>query len=140
MPRPSYFLVKSEPETYSFGRLVKEGKAVWDGVRNFAARNNLRAMKKGDQVLFYHSGEGKDVVGVAVVTRTAYPDPTAKEGDWSAVELAPVKALAASVTLAQMKADKVLADMVFIRQSRLSVSPVTAAEFDRVLALGKTKL
>lgn len=140
MPQPSYFLVKSEPGTYSFERLQREGRAVWDGVRNFAARNNLRAMKKGDRVLFYHSGEGKDVVGIAEVTRTAYPDPTAKEGDWSAVDLAPVRALTVPVTLAQMKADEALSDMVLVRRPRLSVSPVTPAEFGRVLALGKTKL
>jgi predicted RNA-binding protein with PUA-like domain len=135
-----HFLTKSEPDVYSWDRFVKEGKAVWDGVRNFEARGNLRAMKKGDLVLFYHSGDGKDVVGVAKVLREAYPDKTADEGDWVAVDLAPVKALAAPVTLAAIKADPKLAGMAIVKKSRLSVSRVTPDEFARVLSLGKTKL
>ncbi|HEX3596953.1 MAG TPA: EVE domain-containing protein [Polyangiaceae bacterium] len=135
-----HFLTKSEPDVYSWDRLVKERKAVWDGVRNFEARGNLRAMKKGDLVLFYHSGDGKEVVGVAKVTREAYPDATAKEGDWVAVDIAPVKPLAAAVTLVTIKADSKLAEMAIVKKSRLSVSRVAPAEFARVLELGKTKL
>jgi len=137
---PQYFLAKSEPGVYSWDRFVKEGKAVWDGVRNFEARSNLRAMKKGDLVLFYHSGEGKEIVGVAKVSREAYPDETADEGDWVSVDLAPVKPLAAKVTLAAVKADPDLAEMALVKRSRLSVSRVTPGEFTRVLKLGKTKL
>ncbi len=136
----AHFLAKSEPDVYSWDRFVKEGKAVWDGVRNFEARGNLRAMKKGDLVLFYHSGDGKCVVGVAKVTREAYPDKTAEDGDWVAVDLAPVKPLAAPVTLAAIKAEPELAEMSLVKRSRLSVSRVTPAEFARVLKLGKTKL
>lgn len=133
------FLVKSEPDVYPWEGLVSDGKAVWDGVRNFAARNNLRAMKKGDRVLFYHSGEGKAVVGIARVARPAYADPSAKEGDWSAVDLVPERALSKPVTLAQMKADARLRDLPLIRQPRLSVVPLTRAEFDRILQLGASK-
>ncbi len=140
MATAAYFLVKSEPSVYSWDKFKTDKKAVWDGVRNFEARNNLRAMKKGDLVLFYHSSEGKEVVGIATVAKEAYPDPTATEGDWSAVEITPKKALAAAVTLATVKADKQLADFALVRKSRISVIPVTAAEFARVLELGKTKL
>lgn len=135
-----HWLVKSEPDAYSWQKFTTEKKAVWDGVRNFTARNNLRAMKKGDLVLFYHSNEGKEVVGVANVSKEAYADPTATEGDWSAVELTPKKALGVPVTLAQIKADKQLAGFQLIKLSRLSVVPATPAEFARVLELGKTKL
>ena len=137
---PSYFLAKSEPETYAFQRLVKEKKTAWDGVRNFEARNNLRAMKKGDLVLFYHSGDNKSVVGIARVLREAYPDPTAREGDWSAVDLGPVKPMVEPVTLAEMKADSGLDGLSLLKKSRLSVLPVSAAHFSRILKLGKTKL
>jgi predicted RNA-binding protein with PUA-like domain len=137
---PRYFLVKSEPYKYAFDALVRDEKTRWDGVRNFEARNNLRAMALGDLLLYYHSNEGKAVVGVAKVVRTAYPDPTAEEGDWSAVDVAPVKALKAPVTLETIKADPKLADMLLLRRSRLSVVPVTPVEFKRVLELGKTKL
>jgi predicted RNA-binding protein with PUA-like domain len=136
----SRWLVKSEPFKYSWDKFKADKKAVWDGVRNFEARNNLRAMKKGDLVLFYHSSEGKEVVGIATVAKEAYPDPTATEGDWSAVELTPKKALAESVTLATVKADKKLVDFALVRKSRISVIPVTDSEFARVLELGKTKL
>jgi predicted RNA-binding protein with PUA-like domain len=140
---PQHFLAKSEPSVYAWKRLVEEKKAVWDGVRSFEARNNLRAMKKGDFVLFYHSNEEKAVVGVAKVVREAYPDPTAppsEGGDWSAVDLAPVKALARPVTLAAIKADAAFAELPLVRKSRLSVSQVSPADFARILKLGATKL
>jgi len=136
----AHWLVKSEPSTYSWQRFNTEKKAVWDGVRNFEARNNLRAMKKGDLVLFYHSNEGKEVVGIASVAKVAYADPTATEGDWSVVELTPKKALSIPVTLAQCKADKKLAQFGLVKKSRISVVPATPEEFARVLELGKTKL
>lgn len=132
----NYWLVKQEPGDYSWADFVKDKKTDWTGVRNFQARNNLRAMKRGDEVLFYHSGSGKEVVGVARVARTAYPDPTAKEGDWSCVELAPVKALKRVIPLADIKADALLKEMALVKQSRLSVMPVTAAQWKRVLKLG----
>ena len=135
----AWFLVKSEPSVYSFDDLVRDGKTVWDGVRNFEARGNLRSMKKGDLVLFYHSGEGKAIVGLAKVLREAYPDASAEEGDWVAVDLAPVKPLAKEVTLAAVKADPALAEMAIVKKSRLSVSRVTPAEFARVLKLAGTK-
>ena len=131
----NYWLVKSEPETYSWETLVKEGKTAWTGVRNFAARIHLRAMKVGDQVLFYYSGAGKEVVGLAKVVKAAYADPTAKEGDWSCVDLAPVKPLARPVSLGTIKADKALKEMWLVKQSRLSVSPLTPAQFGRVMEL-----
>ena len=134
----NYWLVKSEPETYSWAMLVEEGKTAWTGVRNFAARNHLRAMKSGDTVFFYHSGEAKTVIGLARVIRAAYPDPTADEGDWSAVDLAPVKSLATPVTLAAVKADKILREMKLARESRLSVSPVTNEQCARLLELSGT--
>jgi predicted RNA-binding protein with PUA-like domain len=134
----NHWLVKSEPEAYSWGRFVGDGRTAWTGVRNFAARNHLRAMKRGDLVLYYHSGAEKRIVGLARVTKTAYPDPTAKEGDWSCVDLAPVKPLAKPVSLAAIKADKVLCEMVLAKQSRLSVTPVTKAQFERVLQLAET--
>jgi predicted RNA-binding protein with PUA-like domain len=135
----NYWLVKSEPETYSWSQFVKDGKTPWTGVRNFAARLNLRAMKSGDRVFFYHSGEEKSVVGLARVVKEFYPDATADEGDWSCVDLADEKVLARPVTLAEIKADKILKEMVLAKQSRLSVSPVTAAQFERLLKLAETK-
>jgi predicted RNA-binding protein with PUA-like domain len=131
----NYWLVKSEPGAYSWPQLLKEGETPWTGVRNFAARNHLRAMKSGDAVFFYHSGEDKSVVGLARVVRESYPDPTADEGDWAAVDLAPVKPLAKPVALSQIKADKILKEMVLAKQSRLSVTPVTRDEFKRLLEL-----
>ena len=134
------WLIKSEPTAYSFEQLVKDGRTAWTGVRNFTARNNLRAMKKGDTLLFYHSQEGKAVVGTARVIREGYPDPTQKKGeDFTAVDVAPGKALARPVTLTEMKAHPLLGKMVFIKQSRLSVSPVTDAELAAIVALGKSK-
>ena len=135
-----YWLVKQEPEKYPWAQFVKDNGTYWDGVRNYQARNNLRAMGKGDLVLYYHSVSEKAVVGVAKVTREAYPDPTAKEGDWSVVDLKPVKALKIPVTLDAIKADKALAEMPLLRQSRLSVMPLAAAQFKRVLKLGGTNL
>ncbi|MBX9850919.1 MAG: EVE domain-containing protein [Cytophagaceae bacterium] len=134
----NYWLVKSEPSTYSFDQLLKDKQTVWDGVRNFAARNHLRAMKKGDLVLFYHSNEGKDIVGIAKVLKENYPDPTAKEGDWSVVELGPHKQLKQSVTLEQVKKEKRLKDMALIRLSRLSVQPVKQEEFNLILELANS--
>lgn len=136
----SHWLVKSEPFKFSWQQFVADKRAVWDGVRNFEARNNLRAMKKGDLVLFYHSSEGKEVVGIASVAKEAYADPTAAEGDWSAVDLTPKKALVEPVSLAQVKADKKLGEFALVRKARISVIPATPAEFARVLELGKTKL
>jgi predicted RNA-binding protein with PUA-like domain len=135
----NYWLVKSEPETYSWTQFLKDGKTAWTGVRNFAARNNLRAMKKGDLVYFYHSGAEKSVVGLARVVKEFYSDPTADEGDWSAVDLVPEKALSKPVTLAQIKADKVLREMKLVKQSRLSVAPLTEMQFGQLLALAETK-
>ncbi|HEX7603201.1 MAG TPA: EVE domain-containing protein [Polyangiaceae bacterium] len=136
----AYWLIKSEPYKYPYSKLATDGVAVWDGVRNFEARNNLRAMKVGDLALYYHSNEGKAVVGVARVKREAYPDPTAKGEDWSVVDFEPVKALKELVTLEAVRTSAKLADMALIKRSRLSVAPVTAAEFKEVLALGKTKV
>jgi predicted RNA-binding protein with PUA-like domain len=135
----SHFLIKSEPYKYSFDRLVADGHAVWDGVRNFEARNNLRAMKKGDLCLYYHSNEGKAIVGIARVSREAYPDPTAKGEDWSVVDVEPVRALARPVGLDELRANPVLAKMMMLRRPRLSVVPVTTEEYEVVLDLAKKK-
>ena len=132
-----YWLVKQEPEAYAWSALVKDSRTAWTGVRNFQARNNLRAMKKDDLVLYYHSVSDKQVVGIARVAKEAYPDPTADEGDWSCVDLVPVKPLDSPVSLETIKSDQALADMLLVRQGRLSVQPVTKAQFQRVLKLGK---
>jgi predicted RNA-binding protein with PUA-like domain len=129
----SFWLVKQEPSSYSWVDFVGDGKTTWTGVRNFAARNNLRKMRTGDEVLFYHSGEEKAVVGIAKVTRTAYPDPTAKEGDWSTVDLAAVKPLARPVTLREIKANSRLKGIPLVRQSRLSVMPLSEPEFREIV-------
>ena len=131
----SHWLVKSEPDTYSYDDLERDGRTVWDGVRNFAAASHLKAMKVGDQVLFYHSQEGKDVVAIAQVAREALPDASDPTGKFVAVELTPVRKLPRSVTLAQMKANPALADMPMIRQGRLSVSPVSADEWLTILKM-----
>lgn len=131
-----HWLVKTDPPTYAFADLVREGTACWDHVRNYQARNNLRAMTVGDPVLVYHSVDEKRVVGTATVVREAYPDPSAAEGDWSAVDLRAGKALARPVTLAAIKADPALRAMPLVRHTRLSVMPITAAEYARVLELG----
>lgn len=129
--------MKTEPGTYSWDDLVKDKKTVWDGVRNFQARNNIKAMKKGDLVFIYHSGVGKDVVGIAKITKEHYPDP--KDKDWPVVEISPVKKLKSSVTLAEVKANKKLANMMLVRSSRLSVQPVKESEFDLVLEMSEKK-
>jgi predicted RNA-binding protein with PUA-like domain len=136
----NYWLVKQEPEDYSWSDFSKDGKTAWTGVRSFPARKNLRGMKAGDLVFFYHSGEARSVVGLARVAQEAYPDPTAGEEDWSAVDLAPVKPLAKSVALSLIKADKILREMVLVKQSRLSVMPVTNEQFTRLLELSETKI
>ena len=136
----NYWLVKSEPAAYAWATFVKDGGTAWTGVRNFQARFHLRAMRRGDLVCFYHSVTDKQVVGVAKVTREAYADATAKAGDWSCVDLAPVKPLAKPVPLDAIKADVALAGIPLVRQSRLSVSPLTKEQFARVLALGGTKV
>jgi len=133
----NYWLVKSEPEAYSWSQLVKDGKTAWTGVRNFQARNNLRAMKKGDSVFFYHSVTDKEVVGVATVAKEAYADPTAKEGDWSCVDLLPGKPLAKPVSLEVMKEDKILRDLPMVRLSRISVTEVPVLQAKRLLELGE---
>jgi predicted RNA-binding protein with PUA-like domain len=131
-----YWLVKQEPEDYSWTDFAKDGRTSWTGVRNFQARNNLRAMKAGDLALFYHSVTEKQIVGVAKVLKEAYPDPTADEGDWSTVDLIPRNSLPRPVTLETIKADKLLKDMKLVRQTRLAVTPVTKSQFERVLKLG----
>jgi predicted RNA-binding protein with PUA-like domain len=136
----SYWLVKQEPGSYPWAQLVKDGGTAWTGVRNFQARNNLRAMAVGDLVLYYHSGDAKEAVGLAKVTKAAYADPTATEGDWSAVDLAPIKPLQQPVTLQTIKTDPALQEMTLLRLSRLSVTPVKADEFKRILTLAKTKV
>jgi predicted RNA-binding protein with PUA-like domain len=132
--------MKSEPNKYSFAQLVRDKKTMWDGVRNFEARNNIRAMKAGDLVLFYHSLEGKAVVGVARICREAYEDPTAPGEDWSVVDVEPVAQLKAPVPLDTIRGEPDLADIQLLKRSRLSVVPVTKAHFDRILKLGKTKI
>jgi predicted RNA-binding protein with PUA-like domain len=131
----NYWLVKQEPSDYSWSDFVKDGSTSWTGVRNFSARNSLRRMSKGDEVLFYHSGDDKAVVGIAKVMRTAYRDATAKEGDWSAVDLAPVKPLPRPVTLAEIKAKPQLKNIALVRQSRLSVMPLGAKDFQTILKM-----
>jgi predicted RNA-binding protein with PUA-like domain len=125
-------MVKQEPTAYAWSAFVADGRAAWTGVRNFQARNNLRAMRVGDRVFYYHSVVGKEVVGLAEVAREAYPDPTAEEGDWSCVDLVPVKPLARPVTLEEMKNDAKLKNMALLRNSRLSVMPLTAEEFAEI--------
>lgn len=131
----SHWLVKQEPEAYSWAQFENDGRTQWTGVRNFQARNNLRSMKRGDVVFFYHSVSEKQVVGIAKVDTEAYRDPTATDGDWSAVDLKPVKALPKPVTLEQLKTDAATQGMALIRNSRLSVTPVTEAEATRILQL-----
>jgi len=134
----AYWLFKSEPGSWSWDDQVKKGKSgqEWDGVRNFTARNNMRAMKKGDLGFFYHSVDEKAVVGIVEVVREAHPDSTDKDGKWECVDIAAVKPLAKPVTLADIKADKALAEMALVKLSRLSVQPVTATEWKRVCKMG----
>lgn len=131
----NYWLIKSEPFVYSFDQLLKDKKTFWEGVRNYQARNNLRAMKKGDLMLFYHSNEGKEVVGIAKVAAEAYQDPTTDDTNWVVVDVAPVKKLKKPVTLAMVKADKRLSQMALVTSMRLSVQPVKREEFDLILEL-----
>lgn len=131
----NFWLVKQEPSSYSWSDFIAEGQTSWTGVRNYAARNNLRKMRTGDEVLFYHSGEDKAVVGIAKVVRTAYPDPTAKEGDWSTVDLAPVKSLSRPVTLRAIKDNSRLKGIPLVRQSRLSVMPLAEAAFREIVKM-----
>lgn len=131
-----HWLVKSEPEKYAWEKFLKDGKAVWDGVRNYAARNNLRDMKKGDLVLFYHSNEGKEVVGVAKVVKESYQDPTTDDTNWLVVDLAPHHTLKKTVTLAQIKAEPALQNIALVKQGRLSVSSLQKEEFDKILEMG----
>ena len=138
MPKTKqYWMVKQEPTAYSWEQFMKDGKTAWTGVRNFQARINLRAMKTGDEVLFYHSVVGKEVVGIAKITREAYADPTATEGDWVCVDLAPHKSLRRPVTLTQIKGEPSLKNMWLLKQSRLSVTPLTPEEFKTIVELGK---
>ena len=131
-----YWMVKQEPTAYAWSAFVADGRAAWTGVRNFQARNNLRAMRPGDLVLYYHSVVGKEVVGIAQVSAEAYPDPTASEGDWSCVDLVPLQPLKRPVTLDEIKANPKLKDMALVRNSRLSVMPVTPEEFAEIERLG----
>jgi predicted RNA-binding protein with PUA-like domain len=138
-PASPYWLVKQEPEAYSWDDLVRDDGTEWTGVRNFQARNNLRQMKVGDRVLFYHSGEKKAVVGIAQVAKAGYPDPTADDGEWVAVDIKPLKPLREPVPLSTIKVEPKLAEMLLVRQSRLSVMPVTKVEFEVIVALSEGK-
>lgn len=135
-----YWLIKTEPGTYSWDDFVAKKTDIWNGVRNYAARNNLRLMKKGDLCVFYHSGDVSACVGLAKVTKTAYPDPTATEGDWSAVDITVVKKLKQEVSLKEIKKTPVLADMQLVKISRLSVSPVTEFQFLTIMDMSGTKV
>ena len=132
----NFWLVKQEPSAYSWSDFIAEGQTSWTGVRNYSARNNLRKMRKDDDVLFYHSGEEKAVVGIAKVVRTAHADPTAKEGDWSTVDLVPVKPLRRPVTLREIKGNSRLKNIPLIRQSRLSVMPLAESAFREIVKMG----
>jgi predicted RNA-binding protein with PUA-like domain len=138
-PSSGLWLVKQEPETYSWDDFVHDGRTDWTGVRNFQARNNLKQMKLGDRVLFYHSGTGKCVVGIAEVAKAAYPDPTAKDAQWVAVDIKAVKALKEAVPLAAIRYTAKLANLPLIRQSQLSVMPLTREEFDTIVTMGSGK-
>jgi len=131
-----YWLVKSEPFKYSWEKFNADGRTFWDGVRNYQARNNLKAMQEGDLVLFYHSNEGKNVVGIAKVVKEFYQDPTTDDTNWVVVDLSPVESLKNPVSLEQIKAEPSLVDISLVRQGRLSVMPLKAAEFDKILEMG----
>ncbi|MFM7092423.1 MAG: EVE domain-containing protein [Bacteroidota bacterium] len=136
----NYWLIKSEPFVFSFSKLMEDGFSMWDGVRNYGARNFLRAMEIDDILLFYHSNEGLEIVGIAKVLHTAYPDPTAEKGDWSAIDIVPVKRLERAVSLKEIKQHPELQDIALIKQSRLSVMPVTDMQFEVIMKLAETKL
>ena len=135
----NYWLVKSEPFKYSWDQFLQDKKTFWDGVRNYAARNNLKEMKKGDHVLFYHSNEGLAIVGIAEVVKEAYQDPTTEDANWVVVDLKPVRSVPKPVTLAQIKAEPVLKNMDLVRLSRLSVGKVTEREYKKILAMGEVR-
>jgi predicted RNA-binding protein with PUA-like domain len=135
----NYWLIKSEPGEYSFDDLLKDGSTIWSGVRNYAARNNLRAMKLGDPVLFYHSVDDKEVVGICKVSKEHYPDPTATEGDWSVVEVVPGVKMNKKVHLTAIKANEALQNIALVRIGRLSVMPLEKNEFELILEMGETK-
>jgi len=135
-----YWLMKSEPSKYSYAQLVRDGQTMWDGVRNFEARNNIRAMKAGDLALFYHSNDGKAVVGVARIKREAYADPTAPGEDWSVVDVEPAVPFKVPVSLEAIRGEADLAEIALLKKSRLSVVPVSKQHFDRILKMGKTKV
>jgi len=136
----SYWLMKSEPFKYSWDELVKDGKTYWDGVRNYEARNNMSAMKKGDLAFYYHSNEGKEIVGIAEIVGEAYQDPTIDDDRWVVVDIAPVVPFAAPVSLATIKADPDLEEIALVRRGRLSVVPITSKEFRHIAKLGRTKV
>ncbi|PWT96820.1 MAG: EVE domain-containing protein [Bacteroidetes bacterium] len=135
----AYWLVKSEPSVYSWDQLVKDKQTTWDGIRSYAARLHLRAMKKGEEVLFYHSNEGLEIVGIAKVSKEAYQDPGTDDPNWSAIDLKPFKKLKKPVSLNQIKTDKRLSNMALVRIGRLSVSPVTDKEFEAIMELSGEK-
>lgn len=132
-----HWLVKSEPKKYSWEKFIHDGRTFWDGVRNFQARNNLRSMQEGDLALFYHSNEGKAVVGIAKIVKEAYQDPTTDDKNWVAVDLIPVQTLTNPITLDEIKVDERLKNIALVKQGRLSVMPLEAEEFDRILELGE---
>jgi predicted RNA-binding protein with PUA-like domain len=133
----NYWLVKTEPDTYSYDDLARDKKTVWDGVRNFQARSNMKKMEAGDQVFVYHTGDEKSVIGIATVAKAGYPEPA--DAEWTAVDLAPAKKLKKSVSLAQIKSEKRLSDMVLVRAARLSVQPVTKEQFEFIISLSEGK-
>ena len=138
--KKSFWIIKQEPSQYNWKQFEKDRETYWDGVRNYQARNNLKKMKKGDNLLFYHSVVGKEIVGIAEVTREAYPDPTTDDERWVVVDLKPIKPFKVPVTLEEIKTHKELSEIALIKQARLSVMPITKKEFQILLKLGKTKL
>ena len=138
--KKSFWIIKQEPSQYNWKQFEKDRETYWDGVRNYQARNNLKNMKKGDNLLFYHSVVGKEIVGIAEVTREAYPDPTTDDERWVVVDLKPIKPFKVPVTLEEIKSHKELSEIALIKQARLSVMPITKKEFQILLKLGKTKL
>ena len=138
--KKSFWIIKQEPSQYNWKQFEKDRETYWDGVRNYQARNNLKKMKKGDNLLFYHSVVGKEIVGIAEVTRESYPDPTTDDERWVVVDLKPIKPFKVPVTLEEIKAHKELSEIALIKQARLSVMPITKKEFQILLKLGKTKL
>jgi len=138
--KKSFWIIKQEPSQYNWKQFEKDRETYWDGVRNYQARNNLQKMKIGDNLLFYHSVIGKEIVGIAEVTREAYPDPTTDDERWVVVDLKPIKPFKVPVTLEEIKAHKELSEIALIKQARLSVMPITKKEFQVLLKLGRTKL